>query len=43
MSQVYVDTGLEHRAAAVEKVAQALMDGGLAALTSMIEGAKRVA
>lgn len=43
MSTVYIDTGLEHRAAAVEKVAQALMDGGLAALSSMIEGAKRVA
>jgi integrase len=43
VSSGYVDTGLEHRAAAVEKVAQALMDGGLAALSSMIEGAKRVA
>lgn len=43
IASVYVDTGLEHRAAAVEKVAQALMDGGLAALASMIEGAKRVA
>lgn len=43
VSTVYIDTGLEHRAAAVEKVAQALMDGGLAALSSMIEGAKRVA